>query len=72
MSNLLDVDQILLSQIHYSLLIPSLTSFDQYPTLRTVAGPDISRSLFIEREDNPLLYQDPNHNQNLDSIWNFS
>ena len=28
------------------------------------------RSLFIEIEDNPLLKQDLDHDQNLDSIWN--
>ena len=68
MANLLDVEQLLLSRIHSSRLIPSLTSFDQYPTLRTIAVPDKSHSFFIERENYPLLYQYPDHNQIVEII----
>ena len=72
MGNILDTDQLLLSWIHSRHIVLSLTTFDRSPTLITVAGPDETRSLFIEIEDNPLLYQYLDHNQNLDSIWNFS
>ena len=54
-TNLLDADQLILIRFNSSRLIPSLTIFDLSPTLRTVTGPDKSRSLFIEREDYPLL-----------------
>ena len=57
MINILYTDQLLLIRIHSSRLIPSMTTFDQSPTLRTVAGPDKTRSLFVERVNDPLLYQ---------------
>ena len=48
-SNLLDADQLLLRRIQSSRLIPPLNTFDQPPTLRTVAGPDKTPRLFIEK-----------------------
>ena len=71
MSNHLDIDQLLLSRIHANRSIPSLTSFDKTPPFRTVAGLDKPRSLFIDIEDDPLLYQDPSREQNLEIISNF-
>ena len=61
----LEVEQLLLSRIHISCLIPSLTTFDQTPAFRTVAVPDKYCRLFIERWGNLPLYQYPKHNQNL-------
>ena len=72
MGNFLDTDQLILRRIHSIRIIPYLTTFDQYLILITIAVPEKSCSLFIEREDNPLLYQEPDHDQNLDSIWNLS
>ena len=71
-SNLLDTNQILLSRIHTSQLLPALTTFDQTLPFRTVVGRDKTRSFFIQIEEYPLLYQDTDHDQNLESICNFS
>ena len=72
MGNLIDTEQLLLIRIQSSRLIPSLTTFDQSPTLRTFVAPNKTRSLFIRRENHSLLYQDPDHDKNLDSTWNLS
>ena len=71
MGKFIDMDQLLIIRIHSSCLILSLTTFDKSPTLITVAGPDKTCILFNEREEDPLIYQDLDHYQNLDSIWNF-
>ena len=65
-----DTGKLLLSRIHTSRLIPALTTFDQTPPSRTATGPNKTRIMFTEIEEDPLLYQDPNQNQNLGIIWN--
>ena len=61
MGKLLGTDKLLLIRIHSSRLIPYLTTDYQSPTIRTVVGLDRTLSLFIEREDVPLIYQYPYH-----------
>ena len=71
-NNLLDVYQLLISRINSTHLIPSLTTFDQSPTLRTISGTDKTCSIFIEREYDPFLYKYPYHDSNLEIVWKFS
>ena len=52
---LLDVDQLLLNRINYSCLIPSLTTFDQSPTLITVAGPEKPTVSLLKKKTNPCF-----------------
>ena len=61
----LGADQIFLDRITKNHLIPTLRKFEQFPPLRTIEGPDRNRSLFIEQEEDPLISQDPEHDQNL-------
>ena len=39
--------------------------------LRTITGPDKTLSLFIEIEEGPTLYHDPEHDHNLEINCNF-
>ena len=62
-SNPTDIYQLLLSCIHNTCLIPELTVFNKTNCFITIARPDKTCSLFIEREKDIPLYQDPNHDQ---------
>ena len=49
-----------------------MTIFDQYSTIINIAGHGKTRNLFIDREYDSFIYQCTYHNQNLNSICNFS
>ena len=59
----LSTDQIFLNCTTKNHLIPSIRKFEKFPPIRTTEVPDRTHSIFIKEEEDPILSQDPEHNQ---------
>lgn len=64
----LDPDHALLGQLLDGRQLSQLTRVDKLPTLHTKAGPDKSKTLYIEREDDEPDHLSPDHDFARDSL----
>ena len=70
--NLINSNQILFTRIFNIHLMPDLSTFEKFTSFRTVAGPDQSRSLYIEMDDNPNSFRHYEKNHSLEIIQTLS